>query len=60
MRTQAETNRATELMKEWNIRCNCGGRQYRTGCAPDCEIELAWDDAVAQAEEELFDTEEAL
>jgi len=52
-----EIKRATEIMKEWNVKCNCGGPQYGTDHAPDCAINLAWDDAIEQARDEQYELE---
>lgn len=39
-------------LREKEIGCNCGGPQYGTDHAPDCAIELAWDEACAVFQDE--------
>lgn len=47
--------RATALMRERGIVCNCGGPQYGTDHAPDCALERAWDDAMEDAKQEYYE-----
>ena len=49
------SSRAKQLMREWAVRCNCGGPSYGTGHSPDCDVELMWSDAVEVARDEVND-----
>lgn len=50
-----EIQLATKLLKERKIPCNCGGPQYGTDHSPDCAVCLAWDDAIEDARQQLFE-----
>ena len=47
--------RARKILSEMNAICNCGGPQYGTAHAPDCEFELAADEAWREAQDEAQD-----
>lgn len=39
-------------LEEHKITCNCGGPQYGTAHSPDCDVERAWDFAMAVYDDE--------
>ena len=53
MYSKSVIDRATKLLlkrqQDGSVCCNCGGPQYGTDHAPDCALNLAWDDAIAEA-----------
>ncbi len=54
---QQDSDRARELMREWQVRCSCG---WNTGDhAPECDIESAWERAMAWAADERAEAEAA-
>jgi len=46
-----------EMLAKLGARCDCGGPQYGTAHAPDCALELAWDEASEIAEDILYQRE---
>jgi hypothetical protein len=63
MQTPEVISRATKLLRDrikaGEVKCDCGGPQYGTGHSPDCQIERAWDDAVADVRSDEKEAEEA-
>ena len=47
--------RASSILRATGVVCNCGGPQYGTDHSPDCAILLAWDDAVEEARQQIWD-----
>jgi hypothetical protein len=41
------TKELRKRIKSGEVRCNCGGPQMGTDHSPDCQINLAWDDIIA-------------
>lgn len=59
MRRSPEVLRlADQLCRENGAACNCGGPQYGTGHAPDCESVLSYDDCVQDADQIIYEREE--
>jgi len=44
-------------LKQNEITCTCGDPEYGTPHAPDCEIELAWGEAIESYFDEKFELE---
>lgn len=50
--------RVKELWAKSDRDCNCGGPAMGTDHSPDCKYLLAWDDAVEQADDEKYLSEQ--
>ena len=55
--TDTLEQRTAKIYKYANARCDCGGPAMGTAHAPDCAIELAWDNAKEEAADQLFQEE---
>lgn len=42
-------------MKAGEVKCNCGGPSLGTDHAPDCQVNLAWDDVVADVKQDIYE-----
>lgn len=44
-----------KAVKAGTYTCTCGGPQYGTDHAPDCDIVLGWDESRQEAEDEWYE-----
>ena len=52
---RAVEKRAEAIFEGLNVECTCGGPANGTGCAPDCQTWLKWDEAVDEAADQLHE-----